>query len=72
MQNALIFLVEAYLELVLGDSSKICYYEVDFYNVHIKLHRVYTKVEITLEQKIIKLIKLSIVEDISSIDFSSS
>ena len=50
MKNALVFLVEAHLKLVLGYSSKVGYYKVDFCNIYVKLHRVYTEVEITLEK----------------------
>jgi len=34
---ALVFLVEAYLKLVLGYSSKIGYCKVDFHNVYVEL-----------------------------------
>ena len=37
MKDVLVFLVEAHLKPVLGYSSKIGHYEVDFYNVHVKL-----------------------------------
>ena len=49
MQDALVFLVEAYLKLVLGYSSKVGYCEVDFYNVHIELCRVGTEIETILK-----------------------
>ena len=49
LQDALVFLVEAYLKLVLGYSSKVGYCEVDFYNVHIELCRVGTEIETILK-----------------------
>ena len=37
LKDALVFLVEAYLKPVLGYSSKIGHWEVDFHNVHVEL-----------------------------------
>ena len=72
MQNILVFLVEAYLKLVLGYSSEIGHCKVDFCNVCIKLYEISVEVEVTLEQEIIKLVRLSATEDVEDIDFSSS
>ena len=47
--NILVFLVKAYLKLVLGYFSEISHYKVDFHNVHIELYKISTEVEITLE-----------------------
>ena len=44
MKDAIVFLVEAYLKPVLGYSSKIGYYEVDFCNVHVELHQISTEI----------------------------
>jgi len=49
LQNALVFLVEAYLKLVLSDSHEIDYYKVDFCNVYVKLCRVGIEVKTTLK-----------------------
>jgi len=38
LQNALVFLVEPHLKLVLGYSSEISHCEVDFHNVHVELY----------------------------------
>jgi len=71
LQDTLVFLVEAYLKLVLGDSSKIDYYEVDFYNVYMKLCRISMEVKMTLEQEIIELVRLSTAESVRNIGFKS-
>ena len=44
LKYALVLLVEVYLKLVLDYFREIDHYKVDFYNVHIKLCGVYTKV----------------------------
>ena len=72
MQNILVFLVKAHLKLVLGDSSEISYCKVNFCNIYIKLHRISIKVKMTLEQEIIKLVKLSAIKSIRNINLSSS
>ena len=72
LQNALVFLVKVYLKPVLDNSSKVGYYEVDFCDVYIKLHGISAEVEITLEQEIIKLVRLSTTEDVIDISFISS
>jgi len=38
LKDALVFLVEAHLKSVLGYSSKVGHYEVDFCNVHVELY----------------------------------
>ena len=72
LQDILVFLVEAYLKPVLGYSSKVGYYKVDFCNVCVKLHKVGMEIKTTLEQKIIELVRLSITEGIRDMGFSSS
>jgi len=71
LKNALVFLVEAYLKLVLGYSSKIGHCEVNFHNVYVKLHWVSTEIKATLEQEIIKLVRLSATESVGDVGFSS-
>ena len=44
MKDALVFLVEAHLKLVLGYSSKIGHCKVDFCNVYVELHQISMKV----------------------------
>ena len=60
LQDALVFLVKAHLKPVLGYSSEVDHYEVDFCNIHIKLCKISTEVEATLEQKVIKLVSVRI------------
>jgi len=50
---------------------EIGHYEIDFCNVYVELHRIGTKVETTLKQKIIKLVKLSAAKNIENVSFSS-
>ena len=64
LQDALVFLVEAYLKLVLDNSYKISHCEVDFHNVCVELHKISMEIEITLEQEIIKLIRLNATENV--------
>jgi len=71
LQNTLVFLVEAHLKLVLGYSSEIGHYKVDFCNVHVKLHQISVEIEITLKQEIIKLVRLSATESVGNASFSS-
>jgi len=40
LKDALVFLVEAHLKLVLDYSSKVGYCKVDFCNVRVKLHQI--------------------------------
>jgi len=49
LQDALIFLVEAYLKLVLDYSSEVDYCEVDFCNVCVELCQISAEVEVILE-----------------------
>ena len=49
MQNTLVFLVEAHLKPVLGYSSEVGHYEVDFCNVYVELYRVGVEIEMILE-----------------------
>ena len=56
MKNVLVFLVEVHLKPVLGYSSKIGYYKVDFCNVCVELHQVNMEIKMTLEQEIIELV----------------
>ena len=44
MKNALVFLVKAYLKLVLGYSNKIGYCKVDFCNVYVELYQISMKI----------------------------
>jgi len=71
LQNTLVFLVEAYLKPVLGYSSEIGYCEVDFCNVYVELHWISTKIETTLKQEIIKLVRLSAAKGVEDVGFSS-
>ena len=64
MQNALVFLVKAHLKLVLGYSSEIGHYKVDFYNVHIELCWINTEIQMILKQEIIELVRLSTTKSI--------
>ena len=64
LQNALVFLVEAYLKLVLDNSYKISHCEVDFHNICVELHKVSMEIEITLEQEIIELVRLNATESV--------
>ena len=70
MQNALVFLVEAYFKSVLGYSSEISYCNVDFRNVYIELCWISTEIKVTLEQEIIKLVRLSTTESVRDMGFS--
>jgi len=45
LQNILVFLVEAHFKLVLGYSSEVGHYEVDFYNVYVELYRVGVEID---------------------------
>jgi len=50
LQDVLVFLVEAYLKPVLGNSSEIDYYnKVNFCNVCIELYRINMEVKMILE-----------------------
>jgi len=40
LENNLIFLIEAYLKPVLGNSWMIDHCKIDLYNIYIKLHRI--------------------------------
>ena len=71
MQNALVFLVKAYLKPVLGNSSKIGYYKVNFHNVYIELHKISTEVKMILKQEIIELVRLSAAKYVRDVSFSS-
>ena len=70
MQNIIVFLVEVHLKLVLGNFSEISHCEIDFYNVYVELYRISTKVETTLKQEIIKLVKFNTIKSIGNIGFS--
>jgi len=72
LQNALVFLVETYLKLVLDDFHKVNHYDIDFCNVYVELHGIDAEVEITLKQEIIKLVKLSTTKSVGDVGFSSS
>ena len=72
MQDALVFLVEAHFKLVLDYSSKIGHCKVDFHNVYVELYQISMEIKITLEQEIIKLVKLSTTESVRNMSFSSS
>ena len=72
LQDALVFLVEIHLKLVLGYSSKIGHCKVDFYNIHIKLHQISVEIKATLKQEIIELVRLSTAEDVEDVSFSFS
>ena len=61
-----------YLKPVLDNSSEISYCKINFCNVCVELCRISIKVEITLKQKITKLVRLSTAKDIGDVDFSSS
>ena len=71
MKDILVFLVEAHLKLVLGYSSKIGHYEVDFCNVHVELRWISMGVYMALEQEIIELVRLSTAESVGDVGFSS-
>ena len=71
LQDALVFLVEAYLKPVLDYSSEVDHCEVDFHNVHVELCWVSMEIQATLEQEIIELVRLSVAEDIRDASFSS-
>ena len=71
MQDALVFLVEAYLKPVLGCFSEISHCEVDFCNVLIELCWINMEIQTILEQEIIKLVRLSTAEGVGDVDFSS-
>jgi len=72
LKDTLIFLVKAYLKLVLGNSQKINYCKVYLWNVYIELYRIFMEVQIALEWEIIKLVRLSITKDIRNMCFSFS
>ena len=71
LQNTLVFLVEAHLKLGLGYSSEISYCKVDFCNVYVELHQISMEIQATLEQEIIKLVRLSATEGVKDAGFSS-
>ena len=71
MQNALVFLVEAYFKLVLNNSSEIGHCKINFYNICVKLYRIRTEVKIILKQEIIELVRLSVAEIVENMGFSS-
>ena len=72
MQDALVLLIEIHLKLVLGYSSKIGHCEVNFYNIHIKLHQISVEIKATLKQEIIELVRPSIAKDVEDVSFSFS
>ena len=69
LQNTLVFLVKAHFKPVLGDSSEIGYYEIDFCNVCIELYKIITEVETILKQEIIKLVRLSTAKSVGDVGF---
>ena len=71
MKDVLVFLVEAYLKLVLGYSSKIDHCNVDFCNVYVELHWISMEIQTTLKQEIIELVRLSTAKDVRDTGFSS-
>jgi len=71
LQDALVFLVEAYLKPVLGCTSEISHCEVDFYNVLVELHWINMEIQTTLGQEIIELVRLSTAEGVGDVGFSS-
>jgi len=72
LQDALVFLVKAYLKPILSDSSEIGYCKINFCNVHVKLCRISVEVKMTLKQEIIELVRLGAAEYIRDAGFSSS
>ena len=70
--DVLVFLVKAYLKLVLSNSREIGYCKIDLHNIHTELCEVCMKIYITLKQEIIKLVRLSIAKSIRNIGFSFS
>ena len=71
MQDALVFLVKTYFKPALGYFSEIGYYKVDFCNVCIKLYQISVEIKMILKQKIIELVRLSVVKDVRDMGFSS-
>ena len=71
MQNALVFLVKAYLKSVLDYSSEISYYKVDFHNVYIELCWISAEIKVILKQEIIKLVRLNATESVRDMGLSS-
>jgi len=65
-------LQDVHLKPGLGYFSKISHYEVDFHNVYIELHWISMKIQATLKQEIIKLVRLSTAESVRDVGFSSS
>ena len=72
MQDALVFLVETHLKLVLGYFCKGGHCKIDFYNIYVKLYQIYIEIQVILKQEIIKLVRLSATKDIRDISFSFS
>jgi len=71
LQDALVFLVEAYLKPVLDYSSEIGHCKVDFHNVYTELCQISVEIKTTLKQEIIKLIRFSAAEGVENTGFSS-
>ena len=71
MQDVLVFLVKAYLKLVLGYFSEISHCKVDFHNVCVELYQISMEIKMILEQEIIKLVKLSAAKGVGDVSFSS-
>ena len=71
LKDTLVFLVETHLKPVLGYSSKVDYCEIDFRNVHVKLHWISAEIQTVLEQEIIELVRLNAAESVGDVDFGS-
>jgi len=72
LKNALVSLVEAHLKPILDYSSKIGHCKVDLCNVYVGLYQISVEIKATLEQEIVKLVRLSIAESVGNVGFSSS
>jgi len=72
LQNALVFLIEAYFKPVLDNSSEIGYCKINFCNIYVKLHRISIEIKMILKQEIIELVRLSAAESVENVGFSSS
>ena len=44
LKNTLVFLVEAYFKLILGNSREVDYCQVNFCNIYIKLYEICAKI----------------------------
>ena len=71
LEDALVFLVKAHLKLVLGYSSEVGHCNVYFCNVHVELCWISIEIQVTLEQKIIELVRLHAAEGVRDVGFSS-